>query len=310
MHIAVMGAGAVGGYLGGMLAQGGHSVSLVARGSHLEAIRLDGLRVVRDDEQFTVPCAATDNPAEVGPVELALLTVKTYQNAAAIPAMAPLVGPDTAVLCLQNGIDSYRAVAEIFGDGRTLAGAVYIEAGIDAPGVVRQAGEVVRVVFGELDGALSPRGQIIADAFNGSGIPAEFTADLRAALWAKFLFIATMAGLTTLARQTLAQLLPRPEWRAVVTGCLREVEAAGRANGVNLPPDIYEATLAYIEANLPDLQASMHTDLMAGRPLELEALTGAVIRAGRSGGAPTPINDLIYAMLQPLAGGVSSDAAF
>ena len=305
MRIAVMGAGAVGGYLGGMLARGGHSVSLLARGQHLDAIRRQGLRVVRDDEEFTIQCAATDNPAEVGPVELVLLTVKTYQNAAAVPAMAPLVGPDTAVLGLQNGIDSYQASASAFGAGRTLAGAVYIEAGLAAPGIVRQAGAVARVAFGELDGALSPRGQRIAAALNGSGVPAEFTADLRAALWSKFLFIATMAGLTSLARQTLAQLLPRPEWRPVVTGCLREIETAGRANGVNLPPGIHETTLAYIEANLPDLQASMHTDLLAGRPLELEALTGAVIRAGRSGGAPTPINDLIYAMLHPLADGVS-----
>ena len=305
MRIAVMGAGGVGGCLGGMLARGGHRVSLVARGVHLEAIRRQGLRVVRDAERFTVQCAASDDPADLGPAEVVLLTVKTYQNAAAVPVMAPLVGPETAVLCLQNGIDSYRAPAAAFGARRTLAGAVYIEAGIEAPGVVRQAGAVMRVVFGELDGALSARGQAIADAFNGSGVAAELTADIRAGLWAKFLFIATMAGVTSMAGETLAQLMPRPEWRQVVTGCLREVEAAGRANGVNLPSDIYDRTLAYIESNLPDLQASMHTDVMAGRPLELEALTGAVIRAGRDGGSPTPINDVIYAMLKPLAGGVS-----
>ena len=305
MRIAVMGAGGVGGCLGGMLARGGHRVSLVARGAHLEAIRERGLRVARDAEEFDVWCDASDNPADLGPADVVLLTVKTYQNAVAVPAMAPLVGPDTAVLCLQNGIDSYRAAAAAFGAGRTLAGAVYIEAGIEAPGVARQAGAVMRVVFGELDGALSPRGQAIADAFNGSGVAAELTAEIRAGLWAKFLFIATMAGVTSMARQSLAQLMPRPEWRAVVTGCLREVEAAGRANGVNLPSDIYDRTLAYIEGNLADLQASMHTDVMAGRPLELEALTGAVIRAGRDGGSPTPINDVIYAMLKPLAGGVS-----
>ena len=305
MRIAVMGAGGVGGCLGGMLARGGHRVSLVARGVHLEAIRRQGLRVLRDEERFTVQCDASDDPADLGPAEVVLLTVKTYQNAVAVPVMAPLVGPETAVLCLQNGIDSYRAPAAAFGAGRTLAGAVYIEAGIDAPGVVRQAGAVMRVVLGELDGALSARGQAIADAFNGSGVAAELTADIRAGLWAKFLFIATMAGVTSMAGETLARLMPRPEWRPVVTGCLREVEAAGRANGVNLPSDIYDRTLAYIESNLPDLQASMHTDVMAGRPLELEALTGAVIRAGRDGGSPTPINDVIYAMLKPLAGGVS-----
>ena len=305
MRIAVMGAGSVGGYLGGMLARGGHDVSLIARGAHLAAIRERGLRVVRDNEEFTVRCAATDNPAEVGPVDVALLTTKTYQNAAAVPAMAPMVGPDTTVLCLQNGIDSYLTPAEAFGAGRVMAGAVYIEAGRDGPGVARQAGDVVRVVFGETDGSLSERGRAIADAFNGSGVPAELTNDVRTGLWSKFLFIATMAGVTSMARATLAELMPRPEWREVVVGCLREIEAAGRANGVNFPLDVHDTTLAYIEDNLADLQASMHTDVTAGRPLELEALNGAVVRAGRAGSVPTPINDVIYAMLKPLAGGVS-----
>ena len=304
MRIAVMGAGSVGGYLGGMLARDGHDVSLIVRGPHLVAIREQGLRVVRDNEEFIVECDATGNPGDVGEVELALLTVKTYQNSVAIPAMTPMVGPETVLLCLQNGIDSYTAAAGAFGQPRVMPGAVYIEAGLDGPGVVRQAGDVVRVVFGEPDGSLSQRGRNIADAFNDCGVPAELTADIRAGLWAKFLFIATMAGVTSLARQTLAELMPRPEWREVVVGCLREVEAAGRASGVNFPLDIHATTLAYIENNLADLHASMHTDVMAGRPLELEALNGAVIRAGRAGGVPTPINDVIYAMLKPLAGGV------
>ena len=303
MRIAVMGAGSVGGYLGGMLARGGHDVSLIVRGAHLAAIRERGLRVVRDNEVFTVNCDATDNPAEIGPVEVALLTTKTYQNTAAIPAMASMVASDTTVLCLQNGIDSYLTPAEAFGADRVMAGAVYIEAGRDGPGVARQAGDVVRVVFGEPDGSLSARGQAIADAFNASGIPAELTEDIRTGLWSKFLFIATMAGVTSMARATLAELMPRPEWREVVVGCLREIEAAGRANGVNFPPDVHQTTLAYIEDNLADLQASMHTDVMAGRPLELEALNGAVVRAGRAGGVPTPINDVIYAMLKPLVDG-------
>ena len=305
MRIAVMGAGSVGGYLGGMLSRGGHDVSLIARGAHLAAIRERGLRVVRDNEEFIVNCAATDNPADVGPVDVALLTTKTYQNAAAVPAMALMVGPDTTVLCLQNGIDSYLTPAGVFGAERVMAGAVYIEAGRDGPGVARQAGDVVRVVFGELDGSLSERGRAIADAFSGSGIPADLTGDIRTGLWSKFLFIATMAGVTSMARATLAELMPRPEWRDVVVGCLREIEAAGRANGVNFPPYVHQTTLAYIENNLADLQASMHTDVTAGRPLELEALNGAVVRAGRAVGVPTPINDVIYAMLKPLADGVS-----
>ena len=305
MRIAVMGAGSVGGYLGGMLARGGHDVTLIARGAHLAAIRERGLRVVRDAEEFTVPCAATDAPAEIGPVELALLTVKTYQNGAAVPAMAPMVGPDTTVLCLQNGVDSYIPASGSFGEDRVMAGAVYIEVGTEGPGVVRQAGDVVRVVFGELDGSLSKRGRTIEEAFSSGGVPVEFTGDVRTALWSKFLFIATMAGLTSMARQTLAELMPRPEWRDVAVACLREIEAAGRASGVDYPPGIHATTLAYIEDNLADLHASMHSDVTAGRPLELEALNGAVVRAGRAAGVPTPINDVIYAMLKPLEGGAS-----
>lgn len=303
MRIAVMGAGSVGGYLGGMLWRAGHEVSLIARGAHLAAIRDSGLRVVRDLEEFTARCHATDYPSEVGPVEIVLLTVKTYQNDVAVPAMAPLVGPDTAVLCLQNGVDSYLVPTQAYGAERVLPGAMYIEASTEAPGTVRQSGDVVRVVFGESDGQASERVRMIAGALNTSAIPAELTTDIRAALWSKFLFITTMAGVTTMARDTLAELMPRPEWRHVVVACLREVESAGRASGVNLPADIHETTLAYIEDNLADLHASMHSDVVAGRPLELETFTGAVVRAGRAGGVPTPINDVIYAMLKPLAGG-------
>ena len=303
MRIAVMGAGSTGGYFGGMLARAGNDVALVARGAHLEAIRARGLRVVRDDEEFTVNCATTDDPSTVGPVELALLTVKTYQNDAAIPAMTPLIGPDTAILCLQNGVDSYRAPANHLGQDRVLPGAAYIEAGMPVPGTVRQAGGVVRIVFGEADGSQSDRGPQIQETLAAAGIPAEFTTDVHTALWSKFLFIATMAGVTSLARQTLAKLMPRPEWREVVLSCLREIEAVARASRIDLPPYIYKETVSYIDGNLADLQASMHSDVMAGRPLELEALNGAVVRAGRASGTPTPINGLIYAMLKPLAGG-------
>ena len=304
MRIAVMGAGSTGGYFGGMLARAGNDVSLIARGAHLEAIRSGGLRVVRDEEEFTVGCPATNDPAAVGVVDLALLTVKTYQNDVAVPAMTPLIGPQTSILCLQNGVDSYRAAIDVFGPGRVLPGAAYIEAGLPAPGTVRQSGSVVRIVFGEADGSQSARGGRIEETFATAGIPAEFTTAVHTGLWGKFLFIATMAGVTSMARQTLAELVPRPEWRDVVLGCLREIEEVARATGIDLPDDIYDTTVSYIDGNLADLTASMHSDVMAGRPLELEALNGAVVRSGRASGVATPINDVIYAMLKPLAGGV------
>ena len=298
-----MGAGSTGGYFGGMLARGGNEVSLIARGQHLESIRANGLKVVRDEDEFAVRCVATDDPSSVGPVDLALLCVKTYQNDIALPLMKPLVGPATTVLCLQNGIDSYLSAAEILGTDSVLPGAAFIEAGMLEPGTIKQTGSLVRIILGETNGEASQRCHAIRDIFTAAGVPAEVLTDITAGLWGKFLFIATMAGVTSLARATLAELMPQPHWRKVVLACLEEIDAVGRAGGVALHPDMVANTVSYIEEHLADLQASMHTDLMAGRPLELEALNGAVIRAGLVYGIATPINDVIYAMLHGLKGG-------
>ena len=309
MRIAVMGAGSIGGFFGAMLARAGNQVTLVTRGGHLQAILDAGLEVIRDDERFTVRCpddiGATDDPLRVGPVDLLLLTVKTYHNQQAIPAMLPMVGAETLVLCLQNGIDSYQAVELHVGRDKTLPGAAYIEASMAGPGVVKQTGRVVRIVFGELDATDSERGRRVLETLENAGIPAQFTQDIHQTLWSKFLFIATMAGVTTLSRQTMAQLLPRPEWREVILGCMREIESVGRAAGVALAPRIVEETIEYIEASLEQMHASMHADVLAGRPLELEALNGAAFRAGNATGVATPINDVIYAMLKPYATGTS-----
>lgn len=294
-----MGAGSIGGYFGAKLARGGNRVTLVARGPHLGAITRQGLKVITDREEFTVRCDATDEPRLAGLMDLVLLTVKTYQNDQAIPAMLPMVGPDTVVLCLQNGIDSHRAVLEGVGPEKVLPGAAYIEAAIQQPGVVKQAGQVVRIVFGELDGSESSRGKRVLETLERSGIPAQFSRDIRKVLWSKFLFIATMAGVTSLARQSMSSLMPRQEWRQVVLACMREIESVGRAAGVHLDWQIVEQTVAYIEGSLDQMHASMYADLLAGRPLELEALNGAVVREGRAAGVPTPINDVIYAMLKP-----------
>lgn len=303
MRIAVMGAGSIGGYFGGMLARAGNRVTLIARGGHLAAISQAGLRVVRDEEEFTVHCDATDDPGQVGGVDLALLTVKSYQNQQAIPAMRPLVGPGTTVLCLQNGVDTYQDAVTAFGREKVLPGAAYIEAGLPEPGVVTQTGAVVRIAFGEQDGRISERGAAISDLLESSGIPAQFDQDISKTLWTKFLFIATMAGVTTLSRETMAQLMPRPEWRAVIEGCLREIEKVGRASGVSLDPNVVQDTIDYMEGSIDQMHASMHSDIMAGRPLELEALNGAVVRAGQAANVPTPINDVIYAMLKPFIHG-------
>ena len=307
MRIAVMGAGSIGGYFGGMLARAGNQVTLIARGEHLAAIRGQGLRIQTDAGLLTIPCgdnlAATDKPSEVSYVDLVLLTVKTYQNAVAIPAMTPMVGPDTLVLCLQNGIDSYQAAASAFGAEKVLPGAAYIEAARLGPGLLQQSGSVVRIAFGEIDGSDTPRARQVEEVLSAAGINTQFSQDIRATLWTKFLFIATMAGVTSLSRETMAELMPRPEWKKVVVACMREIEGVARADGIALAPDIVDNTVAYIEGDLEDMHASMHADIMAGRPLELEALNGAAIRAGQRVGVPTPINDLIYAALKPFAAG-------
>jgi 2-dehydropantoate 2-reductase len=201
-------------------------------------------------------------------------------------------------LCLQNGVDSYLRVAEVLGQEAVLPGAAFIEAGMLGPGVVRQTGSLVRIILGETDGVETTRCQGIRDAFLGAGVPAEVLPDIQAGQWEKFIFIATMAGVTSMARATLAELMPQPHWRRVVLACLAEIDAVGRASGVALPPDIVSNTVSSIEEHLADLQASMHTDLMAGRPLELDALNGAVVRLGREAGVATPVNDVIYAMLK------------
>ena len=307
MRVAVMGTGSIGSYFGGMLAHAGNQVTLIARGENLAAILTQGLRIQTDEELLTIPCgdslAATDDTSSIGPVDLALLTVKTYQNDVAVPAMLPLVGPDTTVLCLQNGIDSYQAAAAVLGVERVLPGAAYIEAARLGPGMVRQSGSVVRIAFGETDGSDSQRGRTIRQALSEAGVNAQFSQDIRQILWTKFLFIATMAGVTSLSRETMAEIMPRPEWRKVIINCLREIEAVARATNVNIAPEIVEATVAYIEGDLEDMHASMHADIMAGRPLELEALTGAVVRAGLAAAVPTPINDVIYAALKPFVAG-------
>ena len=197
MKVAVMGAGAIGGYFGGMLARAGHDVTLIARGEHLRAILQDGLQMRTEAGDFSVRCGATQNPAEVGTVDLALLTTKTYHNVDSIPAMAPMIGSETAVLSLQNGIDSYLPVAERFPDAIVLPGAAYIEASRLGPGAVRQAGAVVRIVTGGMrdsDPGHGRRAAGICAAFRDAGVPAEASDDIDVTLWSKFLFIATMAG--------------------------------------------------------------------------------------------------------------------
>ena len=303
MKIAVMGSGGVGGYFGGMLAKAGHAVTFIARGEHLQAIRKEGLRVVHNAGEFTIDASATDNAEGVGPAELVLFSVKAYDTDSALRVMSPLVGPDTTVLTLQNGVESHTAMANAFGENHALPGAAYVESRIDSPGVVVQTGGVARLVFGEASGAETERVRRLRDALLSSGINAEVSPDVLATLWSKFLFIAAVAGLTSACRRRIGDLLGEPGYQELLVKAMREIEAVGRAKGINLDDAVVEQTMEYVEGAVKDITASMHLDLERGRRLELEIFNGAVVRMGREVGVATPVNDMLYLVLKPHVNG-------
>ncbi|MFQ5860759.1 MAG: 2-dehydropantoate 2-reductase [Dehalococcoidia bacterium] len=303
MRIAVMGSGGVGGYYGALLARAGNQVTFIARGAHLEAIRRNGIHIKSREGEFTVQAPATDDPGQVEPVELVLFTVKTYHNAQAIPLLKPLVSGETAVLTLQNGVESYLELQQGLGPQCVLPGLTYVAAEVEAPGVIRQQGRMVAVIFGELSGEASPRTTRVLETFQQAGIDITLTSEVLKELWTKFIFIATLAGVTTACRTRLEVLLEHPETQRMLLDCAEEIAAVGRAKQVALDEDVVAKTVQRCESAARHLKASMHTDLEQGRPLELEALNGAVARMGSELGIPTPVNRLIYAMLTPYVQG-------
>ena len=304
MRIAVMGAGGVGGCLGALLARDGNDVSLIARGAHLEAIRANGLRLKQDHEEFVVPLPATSDPAKVGPVDLVLFTVKAYHNAAAIPAIRPLVGPDTGVLTLQNGVECHLQLASALGQGHALPGAYWTASSIESPGVVASIGPVPRLSFGEENGGTSRRAEAIRDMLQSAGIEVELSHDPMQVLWSKFIVLCSIAGITSAARTRIREFIQYSQGLELFTAAMREADSVGRAQGANLPERLVESSLEFIRG-FPDFQNSMHADFENGRPTELEALNGAVLRLGRESGIPTPVNEFIYAVLAPLKDGLS-----
>jgi 2-dehydropantoate 2-reductase len=307
MRFAFIGAGAVGGYYGAMLARAGSEVSFVARGAHRDAIAKDGLRIVSEAVgDFTARVAAESDPARIGPVDVAILTVKTYDNPTAIPLLTPLIGPKTTVLTLQNGVDSAEEVAAVVGEAVTLAGATYIATAIDSPGVIRQTGSHRRIVFGECAGmptAVSDRVRAIADVMKAADIHAEAVADARPAVWEKFTYLAPFAAFTGAARLPIGPLWADAHCRAMFLQAVGEVAAIARAHGVALPPDLLQRVDAYATALPPSTRSSLLIDLSQGKRIEVEALQGSVVRRGLEAGVPTPIMAALYAVLKPHAQG-------
>jgi len=302
MRIAVVGAGGVGGYYGALLQQSGQAVRFLARGAHLAAMRERGLRVESAiADPVTLPVAATDDPREIGPVDLVLFTVKTYDSAAAARLLPPLLGSQTAVLTLQNGVDSVDVLADAVGRERVLGGLCEIFCAVAAPGVIRHAGGPRRVVLGELDGAITPRAMAAGAAFQAAGVPAEVSGQILVALWEKFIFIAAQGGMTALTRLPIGTIRETPETFALYLEVAEEVAAVGRAHGVPIPDGQRERVRRFALTLDPGSTSSLHTDLATGRRMELETLLGTVVRLGRQHGVPTPVSRAIYAALKPYA---------
>ncbi|MQG63344.1 MAG: 2-dehydropantoate 2-reductase [SAR202 cluster bacterium] len=297
MRIAIMGAGGVGGCLGGLLGKAGNDVWLIVRGEHLEAIRANGLKLVRPDTEFVVQVNATDNPAEVGPVDLVLFTVKTYQNRHVITTLKPLMGHETSVITLQNGVESHEQLGAVLGPSNILPGAYWASSHILSPGVI---GEDVpaQISFGEIDDTDSLRSPDIRKVFRDAGIKTEISLDPLQVLWEKFIVLSALAGITSAAQTRPKELLKYPDARAMFCNAMEESLAVGLAKGINLPDNLVQDSLKYIES-LPDFQNSMHGDYEAGRATELEALSGAVIRLGKQIGVKTPVHEFLYSVLLP-----------
>lgn len=306
MRIAVLGAGGVGGYYGGLLARSGQDVTLIARGSHLSAIGARGLCVESIHGDFEIyPAQATDDPAGVGVVDLVLVTVKRYDLEQAAHAARPLVGPETLVLPLLNGLDAAERLAAVLGEEHVLAGLTHISSSVAAPGVIRQISPVRRITFGQssvIRGRVASQLGRIRDVLVGAGVEVLLTSQIDVALWRKFIFIASISGICCIARQPIGPVLATPESHELYVDALREVEAVGRARGVALAPDVVEETVQLTKEFAPETKPSLLMDLEAGRRLELEALSGTVVRYGHQTKVPTPVHRVIYAGLKPGVG--------
>lgn len=301
MRVAIFGAGGVGAYFGGRLAEAGHELVVIARGAHLEAIRSDGLKVLSTAGDFAVrPKLATDDPAQAGPVDLVLVGVKAWQVNEAARAMTPLVGEATTVLPLQNGVEAPDQLVAELGAAAVLPGLCKIVSYIEAPGVVRHAGVEPRIEFGERDGRRSERVEALAAAFAATkGISVGVAEDVEAALWEKFLFIAPVSGLGALCRQPIGLVRKVPQTRALLLRALKEVDLLARARGVALRDDAVTRTMRFVDALPEDSTASMQRDIAAGRPSELDNQAGAVVRLAAEHAVPVPAHEAIYAALLP-----------
>jgi 2-dehydropantoate 2-reductase len=300
VRIAVFGTGGVGGYFGGRLAQAGEDVVFIARGEHLEALRTSGLFVDSIQGDFVIdPANATDDPASVGPVDVVLVAVKAWQVPEAAQSMSPMVGPETFVVPLENGVEAPDQLGAVLGREHVLGGLCGIISYIAGPGRIKHAGYEPFVTFGELDDARSERAERLVRAFANAKVNATIPPDIHVAMWQKFLFITCFSGVAAVTRLPAGAFRDIPETRRLLERAMDEVVAVARARGITLPDDAVANTIAAVDSLPEDGTASMQRDIMDGKPSELEAQNGAVVRLGKEAGVPTPIHEFLYASLLP-----------
>ncbi len=301
MRIAVIGTGGVGGYFGGRLAQAGEDVTFIARGEQLRALRERGLRVESVKGDFEVePARATDNPDDVGEVDVVIVGVKAWQVPEVAQTMRPLIGPESYVLPLQNGVEASAQLAEVLGADRVLGGLARIFSFVVEPGHVRHVGGPASVELGELDNRPSERTGRLRDVFVRAGVETEVSRDIRVALWEKFMFIAPFGGIGAVTRAPIGTLRDLPETREMLQQGMREIFDVARTEGIDLVDDAVARTMAFADSQPPVGTSSMQRDIVAGRPSELEAWNGAAVRLGRRAGVATPLHAFLYHSLLPL----------
>ena len=304
MRIAVIGTGGIGGPYGASLAKAGADVTFVARGAHLAALRENGLRVEGDrGETHIRPAQATDDIASIGTVDFVLSCVKLWDVEQAAEQIRPIVGPHTAVIPLQNGIDAAERMIRILGDEPVMGGMAFVTGTILAPGVVRQTGTYQQMTFGELDGQISERGERLRDLCEAAGFEGVLSPDIMVPVWQKFLLLVPLSGLNALTRLPLGKWREDPDLVNLYEAALRETVEVGRAERVRLPPDCAEKTVAMMRSMPPHHTTSMGNDLLRGNRLELPWFAGKVAELGRRHGIPTPVNGFIYAALKPYVNG-------
>jgi 2-dehydropantoate 2-reductase len=296
-----MAAGAVGAYFGARMQAAGHEVFYIARGAHLDAIKKNGIKIesAHHGDLHIADVNATDDPAKVGPVDVVLFAVKLWDTEKAAEQMKPLLGPDTRVITLQNGVDSYERIAPIIGAERAIPGVTYVVTVIDKPGVIKQASVFQQIICGTNDGRPDARLSAFVDAAKAAGIDAKLSDDIHRDRWQKFIFLSGTSGATAVTRTTMGPILKDPDMRAMLHAIMSETLAVGRAKGVNIDPGYADERLAFADANAPaSMKASMANDLDRGNRLELDWLAGKVKQLGRELNVPTPVNDTVYAALK------------